>query len=702
MTLGRFLASKNLRTDRFATLCMVLGVALGTATVNVVLALDVNTRRVEAANWATNPDLAPDESATVALTPARGGEPAPASRTAPKPEPRPAHDAREETHEDYQVMRSAIRLGSLSAFLVGALIVFFSLAVVVEHRRREVALLRSLGATARQAAGVFVREAAWVGLLGAVFGLLLAVPMTYVAARFGITTTGRARIVSIEFPWAQMLAVSLLGGLTALLGVVPPVRRILKLRAPDTLRPRFLDAEQARAYGRKTSGVTLVVLPMGLLVYGLLRPLFREVLPSLAFFVLEAVLVMLALFALLLLVPGVTRSLGSLLGRLFLRGPAAARLLVLSRIRRQGDELAWSVGGIMLVFSLLLALHISTHALKAEVSRFAETALREHAFVFTMDRHVVPESMRAAIPSEYVTVSYSGGTPLPNRVAAVSRADVLAFARATGRAELIAIAERFDANTTIISTLMARRFGVGIGDRLTLSSPTGERTLEVAGVTDAIGFVPTFETYRNTKTYAIIEAANYGLIEPFAAPIGNALVITRAPSATGEPSDWHAMIRGIPRVAGVFMIPGSSYEWVRRRETDGDFAIFDLILLLTSVLAAVGVANQLMLAVHARRREIALLRVLGMTPVQIRKMLLLEGGFVGLLGGTLAVVLGIPLGFGSLKALELVSAFDVRFELPLHYVVLTILGAVAVSLLAALYPARRAAAAQSAESIHYE
>ena len=40
MTLGRFLATRNLNTDRFATLCMVLGVALGTATVNVVLSLD--------------------------------------------------------------------------------------------------------------------------------------------------------------------------------------------------------------------------------------------------------------------------------------------------------------------------------------------------------------------------------------------------------------------------------------------------------------------------------------------------------------------------------------------------------------------------------------------------------------------------------------------------------------------------------------
>jgi len=359
----------------------------------------------------------------------------------------------------------------------------------------------------------------------------------------------------------------------------------------------------------------------------------------------------------------------------------------------------------MLVFSLLLSLHISTHALKAEVSRFAETALHGHSFLYTLSPHPIPAALVAEIPREYVQAHYSGATPLPNRVSAVSRADLLAFARATAEPDLVAMAERFDAHRTILSTLMARRFGVQVGDRLVLSSPAGTRTLEVAGVTDALGFVPTFETYRNTKTYAIIEAANYPLIEPFAAPVGNAIVVTSPRAEHSGPVEfpnWRSLIRSLSLGEHVYALTGGDYENMRRRETDGDFAIFDLILLLTSVLAAVGVANQLMLAVHARRREIALLRVLGMTPVQIRKMLLLEGGFVGLLGGVLAVILGIPLGLGSLAALKLVSAFDVRFDLPIHYIALTILGAVAVSLLAALYPARRAAQAQSAESIHYE
>ncbi len=698
MSLARFLSWKNLRSDRFATACMVLGVALGTATVNVVLTLNVNTRRVEAGNWSTNPDLLPDVASTVSLSPLRPVGPAveKAKKAAPA-----AEDTREETHEDYQVMRSAIRLGSLSAFLVGALIVFFSFAVVIEHRRREMALLRSLGATARQAAGVLVREAVWVGAAGALLGLLGAIPLSFLAARVGITTTGRSKIDSLTFPWAQMLAVSALGGLTALLGVLPPVRKILKLRVPEALRPRFLDEAHARAIGRRTPGITLVAVPFALLAYGLMRPLFREVLPSLVFFVLEAVLVMLALLALLLLVPELTRVVGGALARAFLHGPRAAKLLTTSRIRRQGHELAWSVGGVMLVFSLLLSLHISTYALKSEVARFGEIALRGHAFLFTNDESAIPSSFVAAMPPGLSVTRYSGRTRQPNQVAALPREDLQALARAERRPELAELAAGFREDSVILSSLMARRLGLAAGDQLELSSPRGKRTLNVTAVTDALGFFPVRGTYRSSKTYAIVEAASYPLIEPFVSPIGSNLVLTDT-SAARTPVNFIRLVGSLPTPPNVHASTGHVYELGRKSETNRDFLIFDLILVLTTVLAAIGVANQLILAVHTRRRELALLRVLGMTADQIRTMLLLEGAFVGLLGGTLAVLLGVPLGLASLAALKLVSAFEVHFALPFHYVLLTIVGAVAVAVLAAVYPARRAASAHSAEAVHYE
>ena len=177
---ARLLAARNLRSDRFGTLAAVLGVALGAATVNVVVILDTNTTRIEAERASTV--AAPGVAAlppTVCITAVRrDGAPV-----------EPVGAAR----EDFEVLRAGIRFGSLAAFLVGALIVFFTFGAVVDRRRREVALLRTLGALPGQVAAIFVREAGIIGLSGGALGLLASIPLSYLAAGAGITTTGHLK-----------------------------------------------------------------------------------------------------------------------------------------------------------------------------------------------------------------------------------------------------------------------------------------------------------------------------------------------------------------------------------------------------------------------------------------------------------------------------------------------------------------------------
>jgi putative ABC transport system permease protein len=689
------LAARNLRSDRFGTLAAVLGVALGTAVVEVVVVLDANTVQIESGSWSSNPtaELPRDVIGVRGL--GRDGAAV------------VAQDPKQATHEDYEVMRSAIRLGSLSAFLVGALIVFFTFGVVVDRRRREVALLRSLGALPRQVAAIFVREAILVGIAGAVLGLFAAIPLSYLAARAGITTTGRSRIWwwTLGFPMRRMLLIAAVGAATALLGVLRPVRDVLRLDVTRTLRPRFLDDEAggASAMSRRTRGITLITLPFATLVYVLMRPFFRSALPSLTFFVLEAALVCVAFLATLVLVPDLVRVLGGALVRRLPGGPAAERLLTRRRIEQRGHELAWSVSGVMMVFALLMSLHIATAALKREVTDWADEALGDEIFV---GPDPGPGERRAdealgGLPPDATVVRFSGSTPWPNRIRAAAPGDLVRFAETRRRPELVEVARRLGPGKALLSTMMARRHRIGVGDGFELSGRGGTRRLEVVGVTDGLGFLPVRGTYRNAKTYALIDAADYDLIAPYAASIGDYVVVAGAsPAAVAA---WRRVLapqRAL--LAGLEMTAASWFRRSRVRETDRDFAIFDFVLALTGALAALGIANQLVLSVHGRRREIGLYRVIGMTTGQIRRLVLMEGAFVGLLGGALAALLGVPLGFAAVGALQAVSAFQVRFRLPSHFVPLTIAGSLAVSLFASLYPARRAARSSSAESVHYE
>lgn len=695
--LVRILALRNLRADRFGAMAAVLGVALGTATVNVVLILDVGTRAVEARSAVTNPDLPVFTDQTITL---RGFR--------PDGQPIDAEDAQEETHEDYEIMRSAIRLGSLSAFLVGALIVFFTFNVAVERRRREIALLRSAGALPPQVAAVFVLEALLLGVGGAALGLLGSIPLAYLAAKAGITTTGRARIPldAIVLPWSAMLLVSGTGALTALLGVLRPVRDALRLDIARALRPRFVEggAEQRR----RMRGVTLLALPFMVLVYGLLRPFFRESVPLFAFFVLEAGLACAAFLAAIVFVPDLVARLGALAVRLAPRRWAAERLLLRRRVEHSGHELAWSVGGVMMVFALLLALHIATTALKQEVSAWAGRALAPYAFLYPDEPLGHAERLLRRLPKRLVAARFSSRTPWPNVAYAVPADELLALAEATGRAESIALARRFGPGKALVSTMMARRFGVGPGDLLEVGGRAGTRRLEVVGITDELGYVHAAGAYRNLRTYAVIDASDFPVISPYATAIGHTVAIadpvTGAAAARGGPATppWAELLADVPRARDVRMQTGAEIEAVRRKATGRDFVIFDMILGFTTVLAAIGVANQMVLALHARRRELALHRVLGMTAGQVRRMVLMEGALVGALGGALAVLLGIPLGSAALGALRTVSTFEVELSIPPEYGLFTALGATAVALFASLYPARSAGRNNAAESVHYE
>lgn len=686
----RLLGARNLRADRFGTVAAILGVAMGTATVSVVVVLDVNTVNAESASWSSNPDAdrMPD---TITLSGVRAGG-----------APVAAKSVKEETHEDYQVMRSAIRLGSLSAFLVGALIVFFTFGVIVDRRKREVALLRSLGALPQQVAAIFVREALLIGLVGAALGFVATIPMAWLAAKAGITTTGRSRIVMelMYFPWKRMALIALVGAFMALLGVFRPARDVLRLDVPQTLRPRFLEREGPKALARRTRGITLVAVPFMMLVYLLMRPFFQNALPSLTFFMIEAALVCVAFLATLMLIPDFVQRVGALLVRMIPRGPAAERLLTQRRVELMGHELSWSVSGVMLVFSLLLALHIATHALKREVEIWADGAIGNDLFVApSLPKERVAEAF-ASLPPDELVVRFSTRTPWPNAVNAVVSSELVALAKTRGRPDLVAMAERLGPGKIILSKMMARRYRVQAGESLDLAGRGGSRRLTIVGVTDDIGYTPQAGPYRNSKTYGILDAADEALIAPYVQPVGSVLVVAGA--LRPEVQRWSARVLGDRALRRLNLTSGAAFKVSRVRETDRDFVIFDLILALTSVLAAVGIANQMVLSVHGRQREIALYRVLGMMPRQVRRLIMMEGAFVGLLGGGLAALLGVPLGYAAIGALRSVSAFEVEFQLPVSYVLVTIAGSVLIALAASIHPAARAARADSAESVHYE
>jgi putative ABC transport system permease protein len=125
--------------------------------------------------------------------------------------------------------------------------------------------------------------------------------------------------------------------------------------------------------------------------------------------------------------------------------------------------------------------------------------------------------------------------------------------------------------------------------------------------------------------------------------------------------------------------------------------IFYVLLALSVIVSLFGIVNTLVLTVFERTREIGMLRAIGMTRRQVRRMIRHESVITAAIGGVLGIVLGIVLG-----GLLIARVDFIVFSLPVASLIVFALAAILVGILAAIFPARRAARLNVLEALHYE
>ena len=142
-------------------------------------------------------------------------------------------------------------------------------------------------------------------------------------------------------------------------------------------------------------------------------------------------------------------------------------------------------------------------------------------------------------------------------------------------------------------------------------------------------------------------------------------------------------------------------EWIEREDADfNQFISFLYVMLTLAVFVSIfGMINTLVLSVYERTREIGMLRAIGMTRRQVRRMIRQESIITALIGAAIGLPLGIFLALLVNRAL---SEFDVRFSIPWGQLVILTIVAIVIGILAAIMPARRAAKLNPLEAIAYE
>jgi putative ABC transport system permease protein len=356
-----------------------------------------------------------------------------------------------------------------------------------------------------------------------------------------------------------------------------------------------------------------------------------------------------------------------------------------------------TVSGLMLVFAAVFVVVSVLESLKSDARAFQARALDGRLYLRTTpDGAALLGDLGRQVPALAALAPLNLEIHNPFLIRALPES-LLDTGSLSGDAALRAA---FVARPTLIlSTRCAEDFGYLAGDRIRLATAAeGAVDFEVLAVSDEHGYAP------DDRVFALASPA---MMKAFWCLDGEGLGGWFVAGASGlPPGGLGALRHQVQQVLGepnlLDLRSGEEIGAGYLADLDRDFGIFYAILLLTVVLATLGVLNAMVISVMERRREIGLLRAVGLTGGQVTRMLLLESGAFGILGGLLGLLVGWPLSVAAVQALATTSRLDIGFDWTPRALVTVLAGSVFVVVLAVLYPALRANGLKLSEVMRYE
>jgi putative ABC transport system permease protein len=245
-------------------------------------------------------------------------------------------------------------------------------------------------------------------------------------------------------------------------------------------------------------------------------------------------------------------------------------------------------------------------------------------------------------------------------------------------------------DAVFVSSALSELHGLEQGDTVRLETRRGEMEFEIAAI------VVDYYNHGN-----VIEGSRRDMRRYFRLQDVSTFLLKVEPGYSPEQVQEH-----IDRVYGDrHHLTIESNRAIKSRAlnlTAQAFSLFDVLGLISLIVAALGVVNTLSMNVLERTQEIGMLRGIGMTRRQVRKMILAEAGMMGLIGGVFGLAFGLFLSRVLLMATEVMQGYKLTYVLPTEGILVGLLIALVVSQLAAVWPARRAARITIIEAIQCE
>jgi putative ABC transport system permease protein len=576
------------------------------------------------------------------------------------------------------------------ALFVGSFVIANSLSITIAQRTREFATLRTLGASRKQVRRSILVESLVIGAVASVVGLLVGLALAQgLFALFnavGVTLPNTGTVVK---PRTVIVAI-LVGVVVTVLASLRPAIRATRVEPIAAVREGATIPEGRLAkYRTVMSGATavlgLVALLLGLFVASGTGP----------------VLILMGLGAVLIFI-GVAMLSARIVPRLatWLGWPATRIAGTIGELARDNtirnpQRTASTASALMIGLALVTFVTVLSAGIVANFKGAVNDVFKgDYAITAQNNFSPIPISAGEAAARARGVVAVGDVRAGEGQIFG-SNEQLTAVNPTIGRVVHLnwthgsqAVLTSLGASGAFIDNGYASKHHLSVGSPVVVTTPTGGRVpLVVKGIfkppnggspfgpvtmsaaTWDRAYTQPENLYTLVKTSGGETAANQRALNRAMAPFPNAKVQTREQFINNQ-------IAGLSSVLNILYV----------------------LLALSIIVSLFGIVNTLVLSVFERTREIGMLRAVGTSRRQVRRMIRHESVITALIGSVLGIVLGIA--FGALLAAR--DSSSIAFVIPVGRLIVFLIASWLVGLVAAIFPARRAAKLNPLQALAYE
>jgi putative ABC transport system permease protein len=572
------------------------------------------------------------------------------------------------------------------ALFVGAFVIFNTLSITVAQRTRELATLRTLGASRRQVLRSVVLESFFIGLGASVIGLFagfgLARGLSSLFGALGLSLPEASTVYA-----TRTVVVALLLGVlvTVLAGFVPALRAT---RVPPIAAVREGAVIERRKRLGPVAGVILFGIASALIAYATLGGHLGSGKSLLAL----AGGTLLGLLGVAGFAPALVTTLAAVVGIPAKRLGGAAGRLAAENATRNPARTASTAAALMIGIALVSFVAVLGNGVHGSIDRAIERQVNADWVITSQNGwSAFPAAAgRAAAKASGVALASdirSDRGRIGNANVSVNGVDPATIARVyhfDWKKGSNATLARLDGHGALVKQAFGRKHHLGVGDTFTLRSPAGKPVrLKVAGI---------FQPPRVTELLGGVVISQAAFDRTFTRPSNSLTLIEGSPSQAG----LDKALAAFPDAKAQ-----TEHEYVKAQSSfiDTMLNLLYVLLALSVIVSLFGMLNTLVLSVFERTLELGMLRAVGMTRRQARRMVRHESVITALIGAALGLPLGIMLAAAVTHAL---GKYGVTFSVPVGSLVVFAIAAMIAGVLAAIAPARRAARLNVLEALQYE